>query len=81
MAKSIAEMEMDSYDRAYCESLYIEETTDGDYIVSNLDHNTSYIVSTEGEFVISCDCPHHIYRQVNCKHMTKVAIETGKQLI
>lgn len=76
--KTPEEMEMDSYNRAYSGLFQIEKESDEEYIVHNLEKGTSYIVTVDGDLVTDCECPHHFYRGVLCKHMIAVSLETSK---
>lgn len=78
--KTIYEMESDSYNRAIDEDLKVEKLTEDQYLVINFEHQSIYHVDTDNEKVLSCDCAHYTYRNIICKHMMKVSIETGKQI-
>lgn len=73
--KTYNEMECDSLERAETQNLYVEQVTDEECLVHNLDKGTVYNVRIEHDIVSDCDCPHHIYRLVNCKHMYSVSNE------
>lgn len=79
--KTIHQMEMDSYKRAHDEPLMVEEINDNYIRVENFAKNTKYIVRRDGDYIIDCDCPHHIHRGVICKHMVIAAEETNTQLL
>jgi hypothetical protein len=42
------------------------------YIVVN--GELAYNVTVKGGKVVGCDCPHHQFRKVPCKHMAKVSL-------
>lgn len=70
--KTIAEMEFDSIIRAQNENLSCEYISENHYIVHNLDKYTCYDVTIDENGYYTCSCPHHIYRNVKCKHIIKV---------
>jgi hypothetical protein len=74
-------MVMDSYQRAEDEYLIVDQTGEEEYEVTNVGHCTMYHVTLVNDCVVSCDCPHHIYRGVPCKHIIKVAMITGKKVL
>lgn len=79
--KTIHQMEMDSHQRAHEESLIVHEINDEFIQVENFVKNTKYYVKKEDGYIIDCDCPHHTYRNVICKHMVIAAEETNTRLL
>lgn len=77
MAKTVEQMVCDSYDRARYEDFIIEQIDEDVYTVYNCKHRSEYIVESMGDYVMKCDCPHHKYRGVICKHQVAVAMEYG----
>lgn len=51
------------------------KTENVNFIVISENSQKAYNVKTDGVKVISCDCPHHQFRNVPCKHMFKVVME------
>jgi hypothetical protein len=76
--KTYQEMVNLAFVRAEDEDFEVEEISDTELFVRNLDKNTIYSVSLDGDYVVDCDCPHHTYRGVLCKHMVAVSNVTGK---
>lgn len=71
--KTFSQMVVDSYQRAQCQDLRVEEISDDKCLVVNVDNNTMYNVWMDADYVTFCDCPHHTYRNVPCKHMFTAA--------
>lgn len=70
--KTIVEMELDSIERASIENLSCEYIEENHYFIHNLDKNTCYEVYKDDNGEYHCNCPHHIYRNVICKHIVKL---------
>ncbi len=70
--KSKYQMYIDSFDRAAEQNISTEKISNELFIVYNHDHNSNYIVNVENGEIMSCECPHHFYRGVVCKHMVVV---------
>jgi hypothetical protein len=51
-----------------------------DYMVINNEEDFGYLVTTDGEKVTGCNCPHHVHRGAICKHMLKVAMEKNLEV-
>lgn len=79
--KTIHQMELDSFTRAMQERILVEPINDDEFIVTNVDHMSVYKVRQENDHITDCDCPHHFYRGVICKHMVAVSKETGIDLL
>lgn len=69
--KTIEQMERDSIERSEFENLEVEQLDEETFVVYNLDKDTQYnvLLSINGQY--ECSCPHHTYRQINCKHIMK----------
>lgn len=78
--KSFADMEEDAFIRARQEDLIVDIVDDTECIVTNIDHRTNYRVLMDEYSVIACECPHHVYRRVLCKHMVSAAWHTGRAI-
>ena len=50
-----------------------------DFVVIHGDK--AYTVETDGKVVLSCNCPHHVFRGAICKHMIKVSFEKNMDII
>ena len=50
------------------------------FVLINEGSQKAYNVTTDGEKVTGCDCPHHMFRHVPCKHMIKIAMEKDLNL-
>lgn len=72
---------INSVEKAKTESMQVIEHAglNGGYIVVHNDK--AYMVSMLNEEIVHCTCPHHIQRQTICKHMIKVALEKGHDII
>ena len=79
--KTIHQMEMDSFQRAHEEPLIVHEINDRFIEVENFAKDTKYFVKKEGNYIADCDCPHHVYRGVICKHMVAASEETNIPLL
>jgi hypothetical protein len=61
--------------RAEYEGFEFRVPAEGRVLVTNVSYGSEekdehrYVVSVSDGFVRSCTCPHHEYRQANCKHM------------
>ena len=61
--------------RAEYEGFEFRVPAEGRVLVTNVSYGQDekdehrYVVSVQDGFVRSCTCPHHEYRQANCKHM------------
>lgn len=51
-----------------------------DYMVINNEEDFGYLVTTDGEKVTGCNCPHHVHRGAICKHMLKVAMDKNLEV-
>lgn len=71
--KTYAQMVVDSYHRAQDQDLRIEEIDDDHCLVVNVLERTVYNVGMSDVRIDDCDCPHHVYRGVPCKHMFAAA--------
>lgn len=77
--KTQVQMLQDSINKTQEEKFIIFESGEKcegiNYIVINEESKKGYKVTTDGQKVTSCDCPHHKFRGMLCKHMIKVSIE------
>ncbi len=73
--KTESQMIIDSFNRSQVEQLFVEKVNAEEFLVTNLDHMSMYKVDVQSGHVCNCDCPHHFYRGVICKHMVKVSNE------
>lgn len=71
--KTYAQMVVDSYHRSKEQDLRVEEIDDSRCMVVNIEEGTLYNVLMSDYSIDDCDCPHHIYRGVPCKHMFAAA--------
>lgn len=51
-----------------------------EYIVINNEEDKGYLVKVDGEKVVSCNCPHYVYRNVTCKHILKIAFDKNLEV-
>jgi hypothetical protein len=80
MHKTEAQMVRDAYNRSDREDHSVMKLNDQEYLVKNYTNNSSYIVEVDDNFIYNCSCPHHVYREVICKHMISVYYKTNKQI-
>lgn len=78
--KTHSQMIADSFIRAEVENFEIEVIYDTEVIIRNIDKNTIYKLFIEGDYIINCDCPHHIFRGIICKHIIFVSNAIGKYI-
>jgi uncharacterized Zn finger protein len=64
--------------RATEEKLKIKKRGDV-FRVTNSEGNQVYSVHTSGNVIQSCTCPHHVNRNVICKHMFYVMMKSKNQ--
>lgn len=69
------EMESLGYERATIQDLRVKKISDNNYEVYNAEKGIIYNIEVKDEYVHNCNCPHHCYRRVVCKHMFVVAID------
>lgn len=79
--KTKYQMQLDSFDRALeqdIKAINLSEIgrSSKQIIVQNYDHNTVYEIIIKDNEIISCNCPHHFYRNVICKHMVAVMMQS-----
>lgn len=66
---------LNSYNRAEEEEMKIYKNNgveNQDFTVIN--DNRAYQIKVIENEIVSCDCPHCVYRKVICKHMIKVSL-------
>lgn len=73
---------INSMEKAKTENMTIvnstETKTTKDFVVLN--NGNGYLVHTEENTVITCNCPHHTFRNAICKHMIKVSMDKGMDI-
>ena len=67
-------------ERANQDFMLIGDDGKGNYLVLNTNNKNIYQVTVENDKVISCECPHHIYRNCICKHMFYVCKTFGYEV-
>lgn len=71
--KTYSQMVIDSYNRSMEEDLRIEEIDETHCMVINIVEGTLYNILMSDYSIDDCDCQHHVYRGVPCKHMFTAA--------
>ena len=71
--KTYSDMVADSINRAKEQNLRIEEISEDKCLVVNIEKRTIYTVWMDTDYVKYCDCLHHTYRKVPCKHLVIAA--------
>lgn len=69
IGKTRLEMQSDSLERAKEQYIEVQKIEDDLYMAHNLTKGTQYAIEVIDGKIISCECPHHFYRNVICKHI------------
>jgi hypothetical protein len=68
-------MTMLGFERAVDENLKLVKVFgQSKFFVINKENENGYEVTVVDNKAVSCTCPHHVYRQVACKHMFTVQL-------
>lgn len=71
---------LNALERANEGFVFLERTSNENYLVYNSDTDHIYEVEQDNNEVYACSCPHSFYRECCCKHMVFIANEFGHDI-